>query len=135
MKTRSLDKKRVDGLPALSSMFVEKTRRIKELESERQDIRKAIESALDALGRDDITSEHNGEVYRAQRYPLRRASYDVAKLGKLLRSRGLEGVLKVTVDETKLMDAVERGLVSLEEVNQYAKVSTSFGFRVDKVKK
>jgi hypothetical protein len=118
------------ALTRAARRYVELVRQIKVLEEEKARIRRLGLETLDALRRDVLRLG----AFKIQRYSVDSVTYDLERLGPILHAKGIyNDVIKVTLDEKKLEEKIEEGLITLEEISRAASVRKGWGFRVDVV--
>ena len=134
----------LSALRKQATRYHELTLEIKALERERGKVKDFCKEVLRRVGLEafrfvvDIRKEN----LRALRYEIVTTVWNVSGLAQLIVSKwkkvkseqdrqALRQCLKTVADEDAVKAALERGLLTLEEVGKVAEVRKSYGFRVD----
>jgi len=104
--------------------------KMKKAQNEIDNMNEAFKKHFEKYNEDEFSVVVNKEIITMQKQNKETMSFDYSKLKSILPNNIFDQIVKPSIDNTKLNDLIERGIIDLKKVKRYSSFKESIALRI-----
>jgi len=104
--------------------------KMKKAQNEIDNMNEAFKKYFEKYNEDEFSVVVNKEIITMQKQNKETMSFDYSKLKSILPNNIFDQIVKPSIDNTKLNDLIERGIIDLKKVKRYSSFKESIALRI-----